>query len=807
MTADRARVPLATYRLQLTGAFTFDDAANLADYLRDLGVTHLYLSPILQAAPQSVHGYDVVDHARISGELGGADGFRRLCAASRRAGLGQVLDIVPNHMSISHADNRWWFDVLENGPSSQYASFFDVDWDPPELRAGNKILMPILGDHYGRVLEAGEIRLVVENDRLLVGYHDHRLPLDPSSLAPIVGEAADAAGSDELAFLAGAFGRLPVATATDRASTTRRHRDKEVLHCLLARLAASDPAVAAAIGLAIKRRNDNVDLLDELLDRQNYRLAHWRTAGRELGYRRFFDINELVALRVEDDQVFIETHRLIVGWLRDGAIDGVRVDHPDGLRDPEPYFRRLRDAAPDAWIVAEKILQPGERLPETWPVAGTTGYDFLNTVRRPFCDPAAERTFVRFHEDFTGEPGDFAATARDRKHQVLREMFGSDMNRLTELLMRVIERHRRVRDYTRPEADQALRELATQWPVYRTYIRPETGRVEIRDRRIVRQAIRAAKAARPDIDPRLFDFLADVLNLRERGLVESDFVARFQQMTGPVAAKGIEDTALYNDVRFIAANEVGGDPAHFATSVGVFHLEMFDAAEWRPASMLATSTHDTKRGEDVRARLAVLSEMPREFFATVRRFAKANERHRKDGAPARRDEYLYYQTLVGAWPLDAERAVAYMRKAAREAKRETSWLRVNEAYENALESFARATLADAAFVADLETFVASILAPGRINALAQALVKFTAPGVPDIYQGCELWDLSLVDPDNRRPVDFEKRRAMLTELPNISAADAWSRADEGWPKLLVTHRALALRREHPKWFGPGADYR
>ncbi|MCF8050573.1 MAG: malto-oligosyltrehalose synthase [Desulfobacterales bacterium] len=743
--------PRATYRIQFHAGFGFDDTAGLADYLKALGVSHLYASPYLQAAPGSTHGYDVVDPGRINAELGGAEAHARLCTALRRCGLGQVLDVVPNHMAVTGSENRWWWDVLENGPASRYAPYFDIDWNPPEERIGKKLLLPVLGDHYGRVLEAGELRLAHRQGRFTIRYHDHRFPLRPESCSSLL----------------------------DRA--------------------AAD-AVAAEI-------NADVDALDRLLCAQHYRLAYWRAAAEDLNYRRFFAINELAALRIEDEAVLAETHRLILQWLGNGLLDGIRIDHPDGLRDPEQYFHRLRDVAPDAWIVVEKILHPGEALPETWPVEGTTGYDFLNQVGGLFIDPAGEKPLTELYAAFTGEPADYPAQAREKKLQVLKELLGSDVNRLTESMMRICERHRRFRDYTRSEVREALREAAACFPVYRTYVRPQIGGVREEDRRIIGQAVADAASNRPDIAPDLFDFIEDLLLLEKKGDSETDFAMRFQQLTGPVAAKGIEDTMFYCFNRFSALNEVGGDPSRFGMPVSAFHKAMSEAHRRHPSAMLATSTHDTKRSEDVRTRLALLSEIPEKWAEAVRRWSESNERYRKKDLPDRNAEYLFYQTLVGAWPIDAERAAAFMQKAAREAKMHTGWERPVPDYENALKAFVEAVFSDPAFVSDLEAFVAPLIEPGRINALSQTLIKLTAPGVPDLYQGTELWDLSLVDPDNRRPVDFALRRTLLDELSPLSPEDILARMDEGLPKLWLIRQALHLRRRRPALFGPEGSYR
>jgi (1->4)-alpha-D-glucan 1-alpha-D-glucosylmutase len=801
----------ATYRVQLQAGFTLDDAAALADYLAALGVSHLYCSPYLQAAAGSTHGYDVVNHWRVNAELGGYEALERLHTALEQHGLGQVLDVVPNHMAID-AENPWWWDVLENGPSSRYATYFDVDWDPPEARHSNEVLLPVLGDHYGRVLEAGEIRLALEPRGFVVRYYDHVFPVDPRSLEGVLSTAAERAGSPQLAFIAGALGGLPAAPAADRPRAARRYRDQAVLLELVKRLREADARVDAALAATLDSLNADADALDELLERQNYRLAFWRLARGELGYRRFFDINSLIGLRMEDPNVFADTHALVLDWLRRGWLHGLRIDHPDGLRDPQAYFERLQSEQPGVWVVAEKILEPGECLPETWPVAGTTGYDFMRLLNGLLVDPRGEAPLTDFYCRFTGLDNDYAALVRERKRWAAHEVLGSDLNRLTFLLLALCERHRRYRDYTRNELRQALTEIAACLPVYRTYVYPpapganEAGQASTSDAAFVAAALAAAKASRPELDPALFDFLGELLLLRYPGELEAELAQRFQQFTGPVMAKGVEDTVFYVFNRLVSLNEVGGDPHQFGLSVAAFH-EACAATQARwPQTLLSTSTHDTKRSGDVRARLHVLSEVPAEWSAAVERWAAHNARHRAGAAPSRNDEYLLYQTLVGAWPLTLERAQQYMQKAAREAKTHTSWRAPDAAYERALAEFVAAILGDEAFLAELEALVQRVLRPGRINALAQTLIKLTAPGVPDLYQGTELWDLSLVDPDNRRPVDFAARRALLAELDGAPPEALWSRAESGLPKLWVVCQALELRRRRPEAFGPQGGY-
>ena len=792
--------PRATYRLQLQPGFGFDDAAAVVPYLADLGVSHLYTSPILQAEAGSTHGYDVVDHGRLNTELGGGPGFDRLVAALRARSIGLVVDLVPNHMAISQA-NRWWWDVLEHGPASPYAGHFDIDWHPPRSRLRNVILLPVLGDHYGRVLEAGDLALARDGADVEVAYGDQRFPLDPSSLAPVLAEAAAAVGSDALAFIGRAFGALPPSTSSG-AEEVRLRRDHAAE--LGERLAAlvDDRGVAEALDATLASVSGDRGRLDGLLGEQNYRLAFWRAGSSDLGYRRFFDIDTLVGLRVERPEVFEATHRLILDRVAAGDIAGLRIDHPDGLRDPLAYFARLREAAPNAWIVAEKILGPDEELPD-WPIQGTTGYGFANLATRLQVDSAAEGPLTSAYASWTGADPDWGAVAHEARLRVLAEMFGSDLKRLTERWLSVCEANPRYRDVTRHELHEALGEVAAAFGVYRTYVRPSDMEVTDVDRRVVREATELAARRRNDLDPELFGFLAAILLLEVPGHPATELAARFQQLTPAAMAKGVEDTAFYRYLRFVALNEVGGDPGRFALDPDAFHAAMLAGQRRHPDAMLSSSTHDTKRSGDVRARLAVISEDPAGWSRDVEKLSRSGTAHRGGAElPGRKAEYLFYQTVVGAWPIDAERAAAYMQKAAREAKERTSWTVPDEGYEAALDRFVRGCLGDAVFRAAVESVVASLVEAGRVNALAQLLWKLTAPGVPDLYQGSELWDLSLVDPDNRRPVDFALRRRLMSEDGPPSSDGA-----EGRSKLWVIRQALALRSRRPADLAGAAPYR
>ncbi len=803
--SDRA-APRATYRLQLRPGFGFDEVAGLAPYLRLLGVSHVYLSPILQAAPGSTHGYDVVDHGRVNEELGGPAAHARMCAALGANSLGQVIDIVPNHMSVATHLNRWWWDVLENGPVSRYAGYFDVDWNPVEERMRNKVLLPVLGDRYGRLVEAGALRVEREGAEFRVRVYDKVMPVALGSLREPLDRVATRTGSDALAFLVDAIGGLPEPHLTDGESMLRRHRDKAVISRMLARLFDEDPDVARAVDEVIAELNADPDGLDALLEQQNYRLAFWRAARHDLDYRRFFDINTLAGLRMRDERVFRDTHALAIAWVQEGVIDGLRVDHPDGLSDPEGYFRRLRQAAPRAWIVAEKILEHDEALPETWPVDGTTGYEFANRVTGLFVDPQGEAAITEVWASFVEDPPrDLTALVRKKKRLVVRESFSADLSRLVNLLVQVCERHRRYRDFTRPELREALEELLVCLPVYRTYVRAGEPATE-RDVLTIHRTIEAAREERPTIDADLLSFLRNILCGWQQGELEQELVVRMQQLSGAVMAKGFEDTALYCHLRFVALNEVGGDPGRFGESPAEFHAWcQRNQTRW-PTTMLATSTHDTKRSEDVRARLALLSEDPAGWGRAVGGFSELAARHRQGAWPDRAAEYLLWQTVVGAWPITPERLASYLEKAAREAKLRTSWTNPDAEYEAALRAFAVAAVSDPEVVAAVEAYVAGLRAPGQATSLSALAIKLTAPGVPDIYQGNEVWDLSLVDPDNRRPVDFEARQRLARDLATMSVDEVMARADEGAPKMWLLWRALRLRASHPGWFDATAGY-
>jgi (1->4)-alpha-D-glucan 1-alpha-D-glucosylmutase len=804
----RQLVRSATYRVQLHAGFTFDDAAAIADYLCALSVSHLYCSPYLQAAPGSTHGYDIVDHSSLNRELGGAAAHARLAERLAATGLGEVLDIVPNHMALAGRANSWWWGVLENGPSSRYAAYFDIDWSFPDPRLSATVLMPVLGDHYGRLLEAGAIRTEREGGSFVVRYRDHEAPLSPRTLDELLARAADEAGSEELATLARAFGELPHAVLTHPDAVEERHRGKEFLQHRLAELCEARRSIAEAIDGEINRINHDPDELDELLRRQNYRLAHWRTASEELSYRRFFNIETLVGLRTEDVRVFADTHRLILELVAWGIVDGFRVDHVDGLRDPETYLRRLRNTSGSAYVVVEKILETGESLPESWPVAGTTGYDFLNRVNNLFIDRRNEAALDASYARFSGGNDDYREIAYRSKLQIMTQDLAAEVERLTATLADICQNHRRHRDHTRRDLRDALREVIAAFPVYRTYVQPG-GRISDSDRVHVEAAVLGVRQRRPDLDSELLSFIGELLVLAHTGNAETEFALRFAQLSSPVMAKGVEDTAFYRYHRLISLNEVGGDPSVFGASPEHFHRAMAEAAERWPETMLTLSTHDTKRSGDVRARLNLLSELPDAWQEAVQRWTARNAVHKHGEWPDANVEYLLYQTLVGTWPITAERAGAFMAKATKEAKVHTSWIDPNPEYDEALQRFVTGVLGDREFVTDLEAFLGAhrFVERGRINSLAQTTLLLTCPGIPDIYQGTEVWDLSLVDPDNRRAVDYEHRRRLLRDLSGAGPEAALDRAEEGGPKLWLIHRVLGHRRRNPRAYGPSSRYR
>ena len=850
-------VPLATYRLQFNGSFTFADATAIAAYLDELGISHCYASSYFKAIPGSSHGYDVADPTQLNPEIGTEETYQAWVAALRTRGMGHIIDLVPNHMGIARSANPWWQDVLENGPSSRFAGVFDIDWEPPKTELHGKVLLPILGRAYGLALEAQEIRLEYTHGAFTARYFDTTLPIAPGTYDRILGRHADAliaeigeqsdAGIEFLSILT-AIRHLPDGEMRGADSIAERDREKEVIKRRLSALTGQTPAVLAYVERVVDEFNgttgeaSSFDALDELLSSQPYRLAFWRVAAEEINYRRFFDINELAAIRMEDPAVFGLSHAFAFELLERGCIDGFRIDHVDGLYDPGGYLRRMqeraRDVRPDrfgaepVYVVVEKILSLDETLPD-WPVHGTTGYEFLVRVNNLFVDAGNERVMDDIYDRFTRLKLPFEELAYRGKQLVLGMSMPSELNVLASQLNRFSERNRHFRDFTLNSLTYALREIIASFPVYRTYVN-DTDEVSAHDRRFIEQAVRAAQRRNPRRPRIVFEFVRDLLlktadyippNEREEHL---RFVGKFQQATSPVAAKGIEDTALYIYNRLVSLNEVGGEPDRFGITADALHGWMQQRAERWPHGLSATATHDTKRGEDVRARIDVLSELPEEWRKAVIRWARLNRRGRTiiEGSsyPSRNEEYLLYQTLVGTWPLHdmsaeeeasfRDRISAYMLKAMREAKVFTSWLSPSEVHEQAMTRFVETVLAPghSGFRADFVPFARRLARFGVYNSLAQLAIKIGAPGVPDFYQGTELWDFSLVDPDNRRPVDYQRRMTLLNQLSAASRdgdrqaflAELLATPADSRLKLCTTMQLLGTRRRHADLFQSGS---
>lgn len=794
---------VATYRLQLRPGFGFGDAADLVDHLHELGVSHVYTSPVFDAVPGSTHGYDVVDHHLLNDELGGEEGFRRLVTALRERGLGLVIDVVPNHMA-AHPHNEKWWDVLRFGRASRYAHWFDIDWEHGTDQVADRLLLAVLGDHYGAVMERGELRLDVVGDGMVARYFDKVFPLSVPSVVEVLRVGFDRIGDhrhdaelDEMAGLGGTFAE---------------HSE------LLRRLAvlgrswyggdASMPCghTSIDIGAVLDVFNRDHDRLHEVLEQQHYRLANWRTGSETLDYRRFFDVTDLLGVRVEDAGVFDSTHGRLLQWVAAGDVQGLRIDHPDGLADPTGYLERLRERAPDAWIVVEKILEPGEDLPVTWPVDGTTGYEVSALIDRLLVDPAGADGLDAIATARLGEALDLDEVLADSKREVIDHLLPAEVRRIAADLLAHLERRVDRVDVTPSTAVAVLSAYLTEMPVYRTYARGDEIAEGV-DVAVIEQAKAAVIERHDDLDRAVVDLVAEVLIGPPNDDLAIRFRTRFQQTSGPVMAKGVEDTAFYRYVRLASLNEVGSDPSRFGASLDEFHMAQLHASIHHPLRMVSSSTHDSKRSEDVRARISVLSQVPDRWATAVDRLA-ARATALADPSPTiERDlglEYLLHQNLFGAFPLDGDRAAAYALKAAREAKRATSWLLNDEAYETALTDSVRRWLADDEYVATMRELVDATLVAARTNSLASKLLTLTVPGVPDLYQGSELWTDGLVDPDNRRPVDFDLRRKLLADGATTDGALVLD--DDGSAKLQVVRTALALRRRHPQAFGADGGY-
>lgn len=770
-----ARIPSSTYRIQFNAEFGFADAVGIIPYLARLGVGDIYASPSLTARPGSTHGYDVADPSRVSRELGGARGLAELSRALRTHSMGLLLDIVPNHMAAS-TDNPWWADLLEHGRHSPYAQFFDIDWEPATVHgaANDKILLPVLGQVYGAELEAGHIRIEADKDGFVVRYYDLKLPVSPRSWPRIRG---------------------------------------------------GEPALDRRLAIinGIPGQPESFDVLDSILDEQVYRLAYWRRAADEINYRRFFDITDLVGVRVEVEEVFLARHALIMSLIREGVVSGLRIDHIDGLLDPARYLERLQEAAAQSvYVVVEKILAEGEQLRDTFVTQGTSGYDYLAAVDLVFIDPEGLDTLDRFYRRSTGV-GDFDRLVYEKKKLVLDDLFWGTVRRLGDELIAMARVDRIARDVRARQITQALVEITACLGVYRTYTRDFV--VSPDDRRRIDDAVARARDV-PMLSPKAIDFVRSVLLLEWPAYAEGHkdewlgFVMRWQQFTGPVMAKGVEDTSFYIYNRLISMNEVGGDPAaDVSRAVERFHqCNAGRAVRW-PHALNSTSTHDTKRSEDVRARIHVVSELATAWQSAVARWTRMNVRKKRmvHGrlVPDPNEEMLIYQTLAGVWPLDEaeipelpRRLEEFLIKAARESKQYTTWLRPDDAYEEALTGFAKRLLRrnTDGFLDDFLRLQARIAHYGFINSLAQVTLKATSPGVPDFYRGSEIWDFSLVDPDNRRPVDFALRHALLDVVEDADVREMLDSWRDGRVKLFATNRLLQLRREMAELF-QAADYR
>jgi len=860
-----AYVPCATYRLQLNLAFTFRQAASLVEYFHDLGISDCYTSPFLMAHPGSLHGYDVTDHTRINPEIGSEEEFTAFAERLKQKAMGLVIDIVPNHMCITHSSNHWWWDVLENGPSSDFSTYFDIDWNPPKAELANKVLLPFLPDQFGEVLENQLIRVVFDAGSFSLDSQGTLYPSAPRSWARVlekilarVKEQVPASDDHllELESILTALSHLPPRENTDHAKVRERQREKQIIKRRLIALIDGSEVVRAAVHHVLSAMNGikgdphSFDDLERLLDDQAYRLSFWRVASDEINYRRFFDINDLAAIRVENPDVFATVHRLPFNFIQRGLVQGIRIDHPDGLFDPLKYFQDLQTQSPlpggssnrsangvrrHVYVAAEKILVKNEELRPSWAVEGTTGYGFLNLLNGVFVDGSRKHVFQRLYRQFTGWSQPYADLIYESKRLVMQVSMSSELNVLSRRLDRISEQHRRSRDFTLESLRDALREVIACFPVYRTYIRTDTQHPDEQDERNIRIAIKAARRRNPATSGSVFDFIQDLLMLKDpESIGDNDraerrlFVMRFQQLTGPVMAKGLEDTAFYRYCPLLSLNEVGGSPEMFGVTLAHFHSKnLARRTSWRNA-MLASSTHDTKRSEDVRARINVLSEIPSEWYRAIRAWEAFNQDKKTTVAgelvPSANEEYFLYQTLVGAWPMAlmnseehrefVARIHSYMEKALREAKVNTSWVNPNIEYEAAFHNFLDAVLnrtASKPFLDDFTVFHARIATAGMFNSLSQTVLKIASPGLPDFYQGTEVWNFSLADPDNRRAVDYHRLQTLLARLKSADSAHSSSLLDrlvaeptDGSLKLYVTRSALCFRRDNRPLFTKGS---
>ncbi len=883
-------IPSSVYRLQLNRDFTFNHARALVPYLKELGIEAVYCSPFFQAVPGSMHGYNVTDPNRINSEIGTRDEYMQFCDALSRNSMGLIADIVPNHMGIIGSNNIWWLDVLENGQSSLYSHYFDIDWRPIKEELTGKVLLPVLGNFYGRVLENGEIRLNYLDGSFFISYFDHKFPVDPKTCPVILEDSGEALlkkmGRNnpdylELLSIITAFKNLPPSTEPDGDKMLERSREKEIAKQRLGQLSARSEDIRNFIGSRIVMFNgdtqkpESFDLLDHLLNIQPYRLAFWSVASQEINYRRFFDINELAAIRIEDEKVFRHYHELLFDLIKDGKINGLRIDHPDGLYDPPVYFRRLQreyllrmvlkeltdnpdsgeaaeeidvDAvrsaldrlltgefasSPAFYVVAEKILDRNETLPGSWIIHGTVGYDYLNALNGLFVDRRNDGKFAHIYENYIGHSIDFETLVYNKKKFFGLIPMASEINALGHRLDLISETNRNFRDFTRNDLTVAIREVIAGFPVYRTYVSPDSVKISERDEKNIRAAIARAREKTPMLNPAVFDFLEDALLLClniESGSTEmklyKDFLLRFQQLSGPIMAKGVEDTTFYVYNRLVSLNEVGGDPFYFGHAPGDFHTHNISRSKRWPCSMITTSTHDTKRSEDVSMRINVLSEMPDEWNEKINEWSAANDEFktiiRGVAEPRRNTEYFIYQTLIGAWPDEdmteetsgrfAERIWQYVLKSIREAKIYTSWTKPDAEYENAVEKFTRSILGavpGGRFLENFLPFQRKISSLGKLNSLSASVIKIGSPGVVDIYQGNETINYCLVDPDNRRQVDYGSRQGLLdmikgkTSPEDLMSACELNAMNMAHLKFLYTMKGLLFRRRHKELFVSG----
>src|SRR5213596_2620488 len=851
---ERPRIPISTYRLQFNRWFTFSQARAIVPYLHALGISDAYASPYFQASPDSLHGYDITDHNKLNGAIGSREDYEAWVGELHAHAMGQLLDFVPNHVGIAEPLNDWWMDVLENGPSSRYAPYFDIDWQPLKSDLRDKVLLPILSDQYGRVLERGELQVRFEEGTFYLLYGERRLPIAPGTYRYILDVAlknlAEYSDEDfyaEVQSILTALEYLPKRNEPDPKRIAEREREKEIIKRRLERRCAEAPEVQRAIERALLQINGtrgdprSFDKLDELLNAQSYRLAFWRVAAEEINYRRFFDVNDLAAIRVELPKVFDAVHRLVLELVSTGAVTGLRIDHPDGLYLPREYFVKLQQRSAKAlgtalsrdgraiYMLAEKILTGPETLRKDWSVHGTTGYDFANHVMQLLVDSSAETAITKTFHRFIGHSIPFSHVLYAKKLLVMKLSLANDVDVLGNMLDRLSEQDRRYRDFTLEALSRAVRETIACFPVYRTYLAPDHP-VSKEDRQIVERAISSAKRRNPAMDESIFNYLQDVLlfrfqpNLDVAGrAAHTHFVLKFQQTTGPVMAKGLEDTVFYIYNRLTALNEVGGEPQQFGLGIEAFHERNLDRRRNWPATLLGTSTHDTKRSEDVRARIVAISEVPEVWRRSLQRWQVANRHWKRTindlEAPDANEEYLLYQTLLGTWPVQANgepepmatpdyaaRIQAYMAKALHEAKINTSWIQPNEKWDAAMRDFVAKILDPSPrnkFIPAFLSVAKEIARLGAINSPTQTLLKLTSPGVPDIYQGSEIWDYSLVDPDNRRPVDYDRRREMLETVATANPQELL----QAWPdariKMFLTQRVLRFRREYADLFQRG----